>query len=84
MQPNELLAWQSFMMQKVCVTSLLDLWLLGSLLLGCSDVRLLQSLLFGRSDLWPCRPCSGHLLVALVVQSLKKGLLSLSGGQRAF
>jgi hypothetical protein len=49
------------------VISLLDLWLLWSRLLD-------------RSDLWPR---SGHLLLALIIQSLKKGLLSVSGGQSA-
>jgi hypothetical protein len=62
------------------VISLLDLQLLGSLLLDHSDLRLLGSLLLGCSDLWPRRPHFGHLLLALIVQSLKKGLLSVSGG----
>jgi hypothetical protein len=48
--------------------------LLGSLLLGRSDLRLLGSLQLGRS---------GHLLLALIVQSLKKGLMLVSGGQSA-
>jgi hypothetical protein len=55
------------------IISLLELRLLGpstlrllrSLLLGHSDLRLLGSLLLGRS---------GHLLLALVIQSLKKGI----------
>jgi hypothetical protein len=62
------------------VISLLDLWLLGSLLLGRSDLRLFGSLVLGRSDLRPHRPRSGHLLLALVVQSLKKDLMSVLGG----
>jgi hypothetical protein len=61
------------------VINVLELWLLGpsslrllrSLLLGRSELRLLGSLLLGRF---------GHLLLALVVQSLKKGLLLVSGG----
>jgi hypothetical protein len=68
------------------VTSLiLDVWLLGSLLLGRPDLRLLRSLLLVRSEvrlprnLRSRRPHSGHLL-ALVVQSPKKSLLSVSGG----
>jgi hypothetical protein len=44
------------------------------------DVRLLRSLLLGCSIL---HPRYGHLLLALVVQSLKKGLLSVLGGRRA-
>jgi hypothetical protein len=64
------------------VINLLELWLLGSsglwllrsLLLGRSDLRLLGSLPLG---------CSDHLLLAHVVQSLKKGLLSMSGGRSA-
>jgi hypothetical protein len=70
------------------VTSLvLDIRLLGSLLLGYSDLWLLGSLLLGCSDLWLLRnlgshrPRSGHLLLTPVVQSLKKGLLSKSGGR---
>jgi hypothetical protein len=45
-----------------------------SLLLGCSDLQLPESLLLPRSR---------HLLLVLVVQSLKKGLLSVLGGQSA-
>jgi hypothetical protein len=65
------------------VINLLDLLLLRSLLLGHSDLRLLGNLLVGCSDLRPCRPCSDYLLLALIVQSLKKGLLSMTGGQSA-
>jgi hypothetical protein len=46
------------------------LQLLGSLLLGHSNLRLLRCLQLGRF---------GHLL-ALVIQSHKKGLMSVSGG----
>jgi hypothetical protein len=62
------------------ISLLLDLRLLGSLLLGHSDLWLLESLLLGRSDLLPHRLRSSHLLLALVDQSLKKGLLSVLGG----
>jgi hypothetical protein len=65
------------------VINLLNLWLVGHLLLGRSDLRLLESLLVGCSDLHPRRPCSGHLLLALVIQSLKKGLLSVSRDRSA-
>jgi hypothetical protein len=50
---------------------------LRSLLLGPSDLWLLGSLLLGRSDLWLLRRL---LLGCLIFQSLKKGLLSVSGG----
>jgi hypothetical protein len=65
------------------ISLILDVWLLGSLLLGRSVLWLLRSLLLGRSDLRPRRPRSGYLLLALVVQNLKKGLLSVSGGRSA-
>jgi hypothetical protein len=56
-------------------------------LLGPSGLRLLESLLLGRSDLWLLRSLqlgrSGQLLLALIVQSLKKGLLSVSEGRSA-
>jgi hypothetical protein len=56
-----------------------DVQLLGSLLLGCSVLQLLKSLLV-HSKL---QPHSGHLLLALIIQSVKNGLLSLSGGRSA-
>jgi hypothetical protein len=78
------------------VTSLvLDVQHLGSLLLDRSDLQLLgllRSLLLSCSNLQllgllrnvrPRRPYSGHLLLALVMQRLKKGLLSVLGGQSA-
>jgi hypothetical protein len=65
------------------IISLLNLWLLGP-----SSLRLLGSLLLRRSNLWlleslqlghyDLRPRSGHLLLALIVQSLKKGIMSVS------
>jgi hypothetical protein len=57
------------------ISLVLNVQLLGSLLLGHSDLRLLGSLILGRSDLQPRRPCSGHLLLTLIIQSLKKDLL---------
>jgi hypothetical protein len=51
------------------VISLLELWLLAP-----SNLWLLGSLLLGHF---------GHLLLTPVVQSLKKGLLSVSGGRSA-
>jgi hypothetical protein len=71
-----------------------DIRFLGSLLLGHSILWLLGSLLLGRSELQPhsnhlllgrseLQPCSGHLLLALIVQSLKKGLLLVSRGRSA-
>jgi hypothetical protein len=59
------------------ISLILDVRLLGSLLLGLSILRFLRSLLLGRSEL---RARSSHLLLALIVESLKKGLLSVSGG----
>jgi hypothetical protein len=57
---------------------------LRSLLLGPSGLRLLGSLLLGRSYLWLLEslllPCSHHLLLLLIVQGLKQGLLSLLRG----
>jgi hypothetical protein len=62
------------------VTSLiLDVHLLESLLLDRSDLwllGLLGSLLLGRSDLGNLGPCR----LAYIMQSLKKGLLSETGG----
>jgi hypothetical protein len=57
-----------------------SLWLLGSLLLRHSNLWLLESLQLGHYDL---RPRSGHLLLTLIVQSLKKDLMSVSGGRSA-
>jgi hypothetical protein len=65
------------------ISLILDVRLLESLLLGRFDVRLLGSLLLGRSELRPQRPRSGHFLLALVVQSLNIGLLSVLGGRSA-
>jgi hypothetical protein len=62
------------------INLVLNVWLLGSLLLGCSDLRLLGNLLLGRFILRPCRRCSDHLLLALITESLNKGLQSVSGG----
>jgi hypothetical protein len=62
------------------INLILNVRLLKILLLGRSILRLLGSLLLGRSDLWPR---SGHLLLALIVQSLKKRFMSVSGGRSA-
>jgi hypothetical protein len=62
------------------ISLVLDIQLLESLLLGCSILWLLGSLLLGRSELWPR---SGHMLLSLIVQSLKKGIMSVLGGRSA-
>jgi hypothetical protein len=62
------------------ISLILNIQLLGSLLLGCSVLWFLGSLLLGHFDLRSCRSRSNHLLLALIIQSLKKGLLSMSGG----
>jgi hypothetical protein len=62
------------------ISLVLDLRPLESLLLGRYNLRLLGKLLLGHSVL---RPCSIHLLLARVIQSLNKGLLSVSGGRSA-
>jgi hypothetical protein len=59
------------------ISLILNVWLLGSLLLGRSVLWLLGSLVLGHSDI---QPRFGHLLLAHVVQSLKKGFLLVSGG----
>jgi hypothetical protein len=59
------------------ISLILDVWLHMSLLLGHSILQLLGSLLLGCSDL---QPHSIHLLLALIIQSLNKVLLSVSGG----
>jgi hypothetical protein len=61
------------------------LQLFGSLLPGPSGLRLLGSHLLGRSNLQLSKslllPRSHHLLLVLIIQSLKKGLLSVSGAK---
>jgi hypothetical protein len=66
--------------QWLVISLILVVRLLRSLLLGHFILRLLGSLLLVRSEI---RPRSVHLLLALVVQNLKKGLLSVSGGPSA-
>jgi hypothetical protein len=76
------------------ISLILDIRLLRSLMLGRSVFRLLGSPLLGRSELRPRSghllvghfelwQCSSHLLLTLIIQSLKKGLLSVSGGRSA-
>jgi hypothetical protein len=70
------------------VLSLLGRGPLRSLLLGPSGLRLLGNLLLGRSELQLLGslllglllPHSRQLLLVLIIQSLKKGLMSVSGG----